>query len=214
MLNANSTGTSEGEVTGFQGQHLFDILVDSNKIITVQSLDNVTKALEYSDRYKGVTHILYDIEHWSRTPLEEQANPVASIGEASRKVHAGSLKYGITPDAPFLIENYEHIQWTEVDFLVMQLQRYSQNRSEFSGYAKEIGTYAKAANPSIQVFVQLSFRFTDSEEMISAIDVTRPWVDGYVVAYLPSSSTCLPDCNPQALAKVLEHISRPNLDDT
>lgn len=207
----NTTGP-EGEKLELQGGRLFDTFDDSYKMITVQSVDNITMALGYSEEYPRVTHILYDIEHWSRTPLEEQQTPILSVGEASRRVHAGSLKYGITPDAPFLIENYEQIQWTEVDFLGMQLQRFSQNTTEFSGHVKNISSYVKAANPSTQVFVQLSFRFTDSAEMIAAIEGARPWVDGYIIAYLPSSTSCLPDCNPQALAEVLEHISRSNAD--
>jgi hypothetical protein len=190
----------------------FEILDGSHKMITVQSLDNITDAVQFSRQFHNVTHILYDIEHWSRTPESEQENPIESISKAGQSIHAASLKYGITPDATFLIDNYRYINWDEIDFLGMQLQRYSQDIVEFSNYTEDISKYVKAQNPSVQIFVQLSFRFTDAKEMIDAIEVARPWVDGYIIAYLPSTSDCLPQCSPDALDLVLRGVRGDEMD--
>jgi hypothetical protein len=204
-ISQTETSQTEDKSTT-RAQEPFEILAGSHKMITVQSLDNITNAVRLSRQYDNVTHILYDIEHWSRTPESEQQNPAESIGRASQRVHAASLKYGITPDATFLVENYRQVDWDNVDFLGMQLQRYSQNITEFSAYVENISIHVKAENPSTNVFVQLSFRFTDAQEMIEAMEAARPWVDGYIVAYLPSSNECMPQCNPAALDFVLKSI--------
>jgi hypothetical protein len=190
-------------------QQPFDILNDFQKMIIIQSAGNVTRALAYSKyQYSNVTFIVYDIEHWSKTPTIEQQNSVESISYIGQRIHANSLKYGVTPDASFLLENYDEIDWKQIDFLGMQLQRFSQNISQFSTYVHQVSKYVKDANPSTQVFVQLSFKFTEVEEMIEAIDLVRPWVDGYIISYLPSSSNCLPECNPDALDQVLGAIQQ------
>jgi hypothetical protein len=88
----------------------------------------------------------------------------------------------------------------------MQLQRYSRNTTQFSGYAEELSNYVKDKNPSTKIFVQLSFRFTDDVEMIRAANSVRSSVDGYVIAYLPSED-CGNNCNPEALDRILTEIS-------
>lgn len=187
--------------------NLFDVLIDENKMITIQSLDNITQAIEYANAYPNVTHVLYDIEGWDQTPQAEKDRPADSISLASNEIRGHGLKYGITPDAEMLTQNYQEINWTQVDFLTMQLQRYSQNITEFRNVTETITNHVRENNDSIEIYVQLSFRFTDADQMIDAIDIVSPWVDGYMIAYLPEGSGCPTDCSPEALDKVLAHIS-------
>jgi len=186
---------------------LFERLESERKMITVQSLDNLTKAFSFGRTYANVTHILYDIEHWEQTPQEEKNAPVDSISIGSHRVHSEGFKYGITPDAVMLLENYKEIDWTEIDLVGMQLQRFSQNITLFSQHTKTVSDHVRAINPSIEIYVQLSFRFTAAEDMISAINSVRPYVDGYVVSYLPRGQNC-PNCNIDALETVLREISQ------
>lgn len=195
---------SSGEA---QYVNLFDVLVDENKMITIQSLDNITQAANYASAYPNVTHILYDIEGWDQTPQAEKDRPADSISVGSNQIRGHGLKYGITPDADMLTENYQEINWTQVDFLTMQLQRYSQNITEFRNITETISNHVREKNDSIEIYVQLSFRFTDADQMIDAIDIVSPWVDGYMIAYLPEGSGCPTDCSPEALDTVLDHIS-------
>ena len=192
---------------GAEYVNLFDVFVDENKMITIQSLDNITQAVAYASAYPNVTHILYDIEGWDQTPQAEKDRPADSISIASDLIRGHGLKYGITPDADMLTENYQAINWTQVDFLTMQLQRYSQNITEFRNITETISNHVREKNDSIEIYVQLSFRFTNADQMIDAIDIVSPWVDGYMIAYLPEGSGCPTDCSPDALDRVLAHIS-------
>jgi hypothetical protein len=51
-----------------------------------------------------------------------------------------------------LMDNYKKINWTEIDFLGMQLQRFSQDVPEYSGLAKEISSFVRCKNPIIEIF--------------------------------------------------------------
>jgi hypothetical protein len=192
---------------------LFEEFPDRKKMIIVQSLGNMTDSIELGRKFDNVSHIVYDIENWDRTALEERENPVLAISNGSRIAHAAGFKYGITPDAPFLLNNYMKIDWTEVDFLGMQLQRFSGNVTEYSNYAKQISEHVRSQNPEIEIFAQLSFRFTSTNDMIAAIEGSKDFVDGYVVAYLPDpdgdgiSDTCITTCTPGDLDRVLKTIN-------
>lgn len=192
---------------------LFNEFPDRKKMIIVQSLGNMTDSIELGRKFDNVSHIVYDIENWDRTALQERENPVLAISNGSRIVHAAGFKYGITPDAPFLLNNYMKINWTEVDFLGMQLQRFSDNSTEYSNYAKQISEHVRSQNPEIEIFAQLSFRFTGADDMIAAIEGSKDFVDGYIVAYLPDPDgdgifdSCITTCTPDDLDQVLKTIN-------
>jgi hypothetical protein len=192
---------------------LFDEFPDREKMIIVQSLDNMTDAIELGRKFDNVSYIVYDIENWDRTPRLERANPVVAISNGSHIVHAAGFKYGVTPDAPLLLSNYMKINWTEVDFLGMQLQRFSDNITDYSSHVKTISDYVRSQNPTIEIFAQLSFRFASSGNMIEAIESTKDYVDGYVVAYLPDpdkdskDDSCIATCTPEDLDNVLKAIN-------
>lgn len=192
---------------------LFDEFPDRKKMIIVQSLGNMTDAIDLGRKFDNVSHIVYDIENWDKTTRLEKENPVIAISNGSRIVHAAGFKYGITPDAPTLLNNYKEINWTEIDFLGMQLQRFSDNVTEYSNYAKQISDYVRSQNPDIEIFAQVSFRLTGTGDMIAAIESTKDFVDGYVIAYLPDpdgdgiSDSCAATCTPEDLDEVLKTIN-------
>ncbi len=199
--------------SGSPSAWLFDEFPDREKMIIVQSLDNMTDAIELGNKFDKVSHITYDIENWERTTRLERENPVTAISNGSHVVHEAGFKYGITPDAPFLLDNYMKINWSEVDFLGMQLQRFSDNITEYSNYAKMISDHVRSQNPETEIFAQLSFRFASSSNMIEAIERTKDYVDGYIVAYLPDpdndgiSDSCISTCTPEDLDAVLKAIN-------
>lgn len=199
--------------SGSPSSWLFDEFPDREKMIIVQSLDNMTDAIELGKKFDKVSHIIYDIENWERTTRMERQDPVTAISNGSHVAHEAGFKYGITPDAPFLLDNYMKINWAEVDFLGMQLQRFSDNITEYSDYAKTISEHVRSQNPETEIFAQLSFRFASSSNMIEAIETTKDYVDGYVVAYLPDpdndgrSESCISTCTPEDLDAVLKAIN-------
>ena len=192
-----------------EGLWLYDEFSTHRKMIIVQSLDNITDAIDI-DRYHNLSMVAYDIEHWERTPESERADPLLSISRGSDIVHEAGFRYGITPDAEMLIDNYKKINWTEIDFLGMQLQRFSQNVQEYSSLANEIASFASCKNPNIEIFTQLSFRLTDASDMIRVIESVKDNVDGFIIAYDTNTNadSCISGCSPYQLNLVLDRINR------
>lgn len=191
-----------------QGLWLYDEFPTHRKMIIIQSLDNITQAIDI-DRYHNISTISYDIEHWERTPESERVDPLFSISRGAGIVHEAGFSYGITPDAEMLIDNYKRINWSEIDFLGMQLQRFSQNIEEYSSLANEIASFAKCKNPNIEIFTQLSFRLTDANDMINIIDNVHDTVDGFIIAYDTNTraDSCISGCSPSQLNSVLNRIN-------
>jgi hypothetical protein len=191
-----------------QGLWLFDEFSTHRKMIIIQSLDNITQAIDI-DRYHNLSTISYDIEHWERTPESERMDPLLSISRGAGIVHEAGFSYGITPDAEMLIDNYKRINWSEIDFLGMQLQRFSQNIEEYFSLANEIASFAKCKNPNIEIFTQLSFRLTDANDMINIIDNVHDIVDGFIIAYDTNTrgDSCISGCSPSQLNSVLDRIN-------
>ncbi|MDQ4101177.1 MAG: hypothetical protein M3115_03195 [Thermoproteota archaeon] len=191
-----------------QGLWLYDEFSSHRKMIIIQSLDNITRAIDIGHQY-NLSTIVYDIEHWERTPESERADPLLSISKGSSIIHEAGFGYGITPDAEILIDNYERINWTEIDFLGMQLQKFSQNIPEYSSFAEEIATFAKCKNPNMEIFTQLSFRLTDANDMVRVIESVKDFVDGFIIAYDTNTraDSCISGCDPSELSLVLERIN-------
>jgi hypothetical protein len=188
---------------------LYDAFPTHRKMIIVQSLDNITDAINIGQHY-DLNTIVYDIEREETTPESEQTAPLVSISKGASIVHEVGYRYGITPDAEMLLDNYRKINWTEIDFLGMQLQRFSQNVTEYSSIAEKISTFVRSKNPNIEIFTQLSFRFTDANDMIKAIEDVKDIVDGFIIAYdtNTSSDSCIPsECSPHELNLVLDRIN-------
>lgn len=192
-----------------EGLWLYDEFPTHRNMIIVQSLDNITSALDI-DRYYDLNIIAYDIEQWEKTPELERMDPLLSISRGAGIVHQAGYRYGITPDAAMLMENYKKINWTEIDFLGMQLQKFSQNVPEYSSLATEIASFARCKNPNIEIFTQLSFRLTDANDMIKVIERVKDMVDGFIIAYDTNTraDSCISGCSANQLNLVLDRINR------
>ena len=191
-----------------EGLWLYDELPTYRKMIIVQSLDNLTSAIDI-DRHYDLDVIAYDIEQWERTPELERIDPLLSISRGASIVHEAGYRFGITPDAEMLLANYKKINWTEIDFLGMQLQRFSENIQEYSSLANEIASFARCKNPNIEIFSQLSFRFTDASDMIRVVERVKDTVDGFIIAYDTNNraDSCISGCSPRQLNQVLNKIN-------
>jgi hypothetical protein len=185
---------------------LYDALPTHRNMIIIQSLDNITYAMKVSQNY-SLDIIVYDIEQWERTPELERADPSLSISKGAGIVHQAGYRYGITPDAVTLIDNYKKINWAEIDFLGMQLQRFSQNVTKYSSIANEISSFVRSKNPNVEIFSQLSFRFAGATDMIKVIESVKDIVDGFIIFYSPEPGLCVSTCSPHELNLVLDRIN-------
>jgi hypothetical protein len=91
----------------------------------------------------------------------------------------------------------------------MQLQTFSQNVPEYSSTAKEISSFARCKNPNIEIFTQVSFRFTGANETIKVVESVKDIVDGFIIFYGRNitSDQCISECSPRELHLVLDRIN-------
>jgi hypothetical protein len=173
--------------------------------------------------------VVYDIENRSSTPRYERLDPVSSISKVMQTIRMEGYKAGVTPDYEFISTYYKEIEWENVDFLGIQIQRFTNNYELLLKWAAEISAFVKSKNPDIEVFVQLSFRHAnncyDSEgslhlnkscevdvnetmrvlkENLSAVAQLET-VDGFIISY--PRDLC-PDelCTPSNLDMIMTHL--------
>jgi hypothetical protein len=173
--------------------------------------------------------IVYDIENSLSTPRYEKMDPVSSISKVMQTIRWEGYKSGVTPDYEFITTYYKEIEWKNVDFLGIQIQRFTNNYELLLKWAAEISAFVKAKNPDIEVFVQLSFRHAsncyDSEgshrvdktcevdvyetmrvlkENLSAVAQLET-VDGFIISY-PRYLCSAELCTPSNLDMIITHI--------
>jgi hypothetical protein len=167
--------------------------------------------------------VIYNPEHWDATPPQELNGLHNSIADAARMVRASGCRiFGVAPDGKLLglptgqcrgepSALATQVDWKQVDLVLLQAQRLLADRCGgaigVQEYARFVGKWSrelKAANPSIKVVAQLSFRYTDVETMLNAIDATRTVADGYYLAYPnEKSGVKCQYCAPENLERLL-----------
>ncbi len=167
--------------------------------------------------------VIYDGEHWSATPPDEQINLPAAIARGAALVaQSGCHKYGIAPDGVFLgvvSDRCEfhmshgiiaNIDWHGIGLLDIQAQVLLNNRcgatENYVNCVTEITRLAKATEQRPLIAAQLSLRDTPPERMVEAIGRLRGTVDGFYIAYPSNGSLPCTYCSPSNLAIVLRKI--------
>ena len=101
-----------------------------------------------------ITSIAYDLEHWPATPADEQADPVAAV----KRLRALADKYGLSltlgPDRRFT-EEYGAQLAPYADEYILQVQRLQGSPASFASLTNPMIQEVRAANPEIEIVVQL-----------------------------------------------------------
>ncbi|GEM_PF-2058343 len=216
VLRTNLTGYSNNTyIASLSGSppplDVFSKLPDERKIIGGRSLDGLSKAINIS-KAAGVKPdvVLYDIEHWDKTPLAERNDPVGSISKAADIAHQAGFGSGVAPDKRFLLQYYKQIDWHKIDFLVMQLQSIANNVTEYSANSSLVADFVKSENPSTKVFVQASLVKSDPSQIAAAASSVRNIVDGILVFYNPKAPQCAA-CDIEGLSGIISNIRSLNI---
>ena len=133
------------------------------------------------------TWVMYDLEYWAQTPLNEQQNPAQYMQQFGQLAHANGLKVieapgrdlGLVPGAacPMGRENLDH--WylrcnipgaaaASADMLVVQDQVNTTNPAEFDYLYTTARTQAQAANPAITVDAEVSTTYGTATQIATA----------------------------------------------
>lgn len=164
--------------------------------------------------------VMYDGEHWTDTPPDEQADMPGAIARGKSMVKSGGCAYGVAPDGIYVglipkqcnydIDNAIHrqVDWDDIDLFNIQAQRLLSDQCAAQGgaqkyvaFVSQVAREVKAKNPHTKVSAQFSLRYSPPDRIISAINQLRGVVDGFYIAY-PAKGACA-YCTPQNLGQVL-----------
>ncbi|MDA8197692.1 MAG: hypothetical protein M0019_10875 [Actinomycetota bacterium] len=156
--------------------------------------------------------VVYDPEHWSFTPLNEQINPGAASQAASKVAKGAGYIYVVTPalDLSKAIAPNEPIsaQLLEeagvfsqlavgADAMVIQSQSLQSDISAFDSLLSTASAEAKQSNPNIMVLGGLSTNgrgvTPTSESLLSAYESAKNAVQGYWFN-VPGQNQYCPNC--------------------
>lgn len=153
--------------------------------------DFANQANELKPQY-NIEAILYDDESWCWTPISERDSFVASLDQEAQIAHQNGFKSGMQPTHDLLLQYYKQVHFSNVDFLLIQFQKYMTTPS--SGYAQIDPNYygqvqdiiktAKAQNPHIIIFLQFNLYWSSVNNIKKAIDYFREQLDGVSIVNL------------------------------
>ena len=194
----------------------------------VESLPKLCQFVEKGCQDKEAGLLIYDIESWAATPLEEQNDPVGSINRgAAITRQPGCQAFGVAPSRAYLSRHGDsacaaqmgpdvaYIHWENLDVLVIQAQGMMRpncyDRFGTRNYERFVGSitrYARGRNPRLKVFAELSFRYASASQMAEVIDRLGGSVTGYYLA-LPSSMDNCRYCSATELESLLARYRQP-----
>jgi hypothetical protein len=157
-------------------------LYDSQqRILLGFSSDSVNNAIQQvSSSSLQIQYIGYDNEPNNAllsTPPDEVADPATFTNHLADAVHNAGFKYAITPSRDLLQAEYQKVDWTKVDLIVIQMQRISGNETKYHSYLDPIVSFIKTKNPNTLALAQVNPQFDSISHITSVIQGTS-LIDG------------------------------------
>ncbi|MDH6108458.1 hypothetical protein P3T36_003898 [Kitasatospora sp. MAP12-15] len=173
--------------------------------------------------------VLYDNEHWSLTPADEQADPAHYDQLAAELVHRNHLLFIAAP-APDLVNKLSPDTTTDkfgaflglgvlgqaaryADVLDIQAQGAENNPTLFASFVSAATAQARQANPHVKVLAGISTNPSGTAVTAATIDsaarTVRTAIDGYWLND-PAASAACPACAgpyPQTALTALRNLS-------
>jgi hypothetical protein len=145
----------------------------------------------------GSTGVALDLEKWSQTPTSQQANPGAADQAGAQAASQHDLAYLVTPgtDLGGLGGGGSNIQGmiSRVDapaargagMFDIQAQTLESNPATYASYVRQAAAQARAGQPGIKVYAQISGSpggsVPSASVVLQDIKEVRPYVDGYLL---------------------------------
>jgi len=193
-----NTNTSFGTGPNATGNPISDGFA-TNGVLVYASYAQFSADLQNGAISPNYKWVLYDIEMWSQTPVNEQQNPALYMKLFAQLAHANGYNVieapardlaqvpgSACPELPG--ENLDH--WyvrcniagaaaAYADALVVQDQVNTTNLTEFDYLYNTTRNQALAANPQIQVDAELSTNYGTADQMATAAQSVS--ADGYYI---------------------------------
>jgi hypothetical protein len=208
ILNGNTSGTSGWNVIRVR-KYTSEVTMESDIVAGLNTADAV----------------LYDVEAWSLTPLNEQQNPSTYEAKGAAFAHAHGFKFIATPAvdlvtaiAPrdggsrydaFLRLGIASDAARSADVIDIQAQGAEANTPGYVAFVRGAAAQARAANPQVHVLAGISTnpngQHVTTDQLRSVVIATRNVVDGYWLN-IPGGGVACPNCGapqPQVAVELL-----------
>ncbi len=185
--------TPNDYTSNFQASNL-DLYPNINHCLSGYSLDTVKAAITTSQTHSGIGCIAYDNEANNAnlsSPPTELSDPAGSTNQAATLVKQAGLKFAAEPTFQLLMQEYQGVDWSKVDVLVMQTQKVTANDGTFVSDVTSVSNWVKSKNPDTLVFVQVNQAFDTTPHLISVVKAVSERINGVSVV-LPDAATIEP----------------------
>lgn len=127
----------------------------------------------------------YDLEHWAATPATEQSDPITAVLQMRQLADEYHLLLGIGPDREFALQYGAQLA-PYVDQFTLQVQRLQANPQRFRAFANGLMADLRAANPEIQLVVQVRTE-GNMEDVLALVNSLEEPVNGVGILYTPAT---------------------------
>ena len=186
------------DYTGIQGLTHYILAPRIGPIIGTCNLGPVPSVQDFANQATvlkpqyNIKAILYDDESWCWTPLAERDNFISSLDQEAQIAHQNGFESGMQPTHDLLVQYYKQVHFSNVDFLLIQFQKYMTTSSSgytqidpnYYGQVQDIINTAKAQNPHITIFLQFNLYWSSVDNIKKAIDYFRGQLDGVSIVNL------------------------------
>jgi len=161
-----------------------DQITAGRKLVVFKSAADASQAVPVLRDRMDI--IGYNLEAGPGTPVDEQANPVASIRAMQDLARANNMLLAVGPDRNFAL-TYGVAIAPYVDIFVIQVQRIQTDPESVRAFVIPLAEALRQANPNIQVSVQVRTE-GDVVALADLIDSMRNHLDGVSILTSPETT--------------------------
>lgn len=161
-----------------------DQITAGRKLVVFKSAADASQAVPVLRDRMDI--IGYNLEAGPGTPVDEQANPVASIRAMHDLARANKMLLAVGPDRNFAL-TYGVAIAPYVDIFVIQVQRIQTDPESVRAFVIPLAEALRQANPDIQVSVQVRTE-GDVVALADLIDSMRNHLDGVSILTSPETT--------------------------
>jgi hypothetical protein len=198
------------------------------RVASFTSYTAIQQAVDGGGLPNGTSYVLYDNEHWSLTPADEQRQPATFAQQARALLHRHGLRLIFAPAVNLATvlagvgANQKYASYLSLglaadgarasDVFEIQAQQ-AIGTPTFDTFVTAAAVQARAANPPAPILVGLSTnpvgRPVTASDLLSAYRSTRTQVSGYWLN-VPGSNAQCPSCGsaqPQVAVAFLQAVA-------
>ena len=189
------------------GTEVYSAAPDNKRMMFASSLQWMKDAVPVAKDHH-VSMLTYNAESWEYTPLWEQNNPVQAFSNAAYTAHSNGFKFAYNPTLKIFKGpnvNYLKQDWTKCDMVLIPYAGLLLFPTNFKIQVQNVVSHIKSENPNIEIIIGVSLRYANPDQIITAINSVRPYIDGTAITHHPDERCTY--CTEANLDKLMAGLS-------